>query len=360
MLKIGIVGCGDISSIYCKNLTRVFKNVELKGVCDLIPERSALRKEEYGISTIYKDMHEMFADPEISIVLNLTRPNEHFLVSMEAIKAGKHVYSEKPLGASFEEGQKLLKAATEKGVIFGGAPDTFLGAGIQTCRKLIDDGYIGTPVGASAFMVCRGHESWHPDPAFYYQYGGGPMMDMGPYYITALVNLLGNVTEVAGMAKKSFESRTITSAPKFGTTIEVETPTYITGMMQFQQGSIGTIFTTFDAYAAEVPRIEIYGTDGTLSVPDPNTFSGPVRLYRKESGKFLEMPLMFDYAENSRGLGVLDMALAIETVRKPRAGIELTYHVLEIMTAFLRSSEKRAFETIQSTVERPLPMMYAL
>lgn len=356
-IKIGIVGCGDISGIYLKNITGMFKEIEIAGVCDLVSAKAEKAVEEYKIPKQYKDMHELFADPDVDIVLNLTRPYEHYDVSLAAINAGKHVYSEKPLAATFEEGQKLMKAAREKNILMGGAPDTFLGAGIQTCRKLIDDGFIGTPVGASAFMVCRGHESWHPDPEFYYKHGGGPMMDMGPYYITALVNLLGPVSTTSGMAKASFPNRLITSEPKNGTVIDVDVPTYIAGLMQFESGAIGTIFTTFDAYTAEVPRIEIYGSEGTLSVPDPNTFDGPVRLYRHEKQAFLEIPLTFGYPENSRALGLADMAKAIQTERDFRANCNLTYHVLEVMESFRKSSESGQHVKIDSTVERPTPMV---
>ena len=211
-VKVAMIGVGAISGIYLENLTKKFHELELIGVCDLIPERSQKASEKYGVK-VYGDMYEAFADPEVEIVLNLTRPHEHYAVTKAALEAGKHVYTEKPLGASYEEGCELAKLAKEKGLLIAGAPDTFLGAGIQTCRKLIDDGYIGTPIGAAAFMICHGHETWHPDPAFYYQYGGGPMLDMGPYYITALVNLLGRVRGVTGVTKKAFEKRIITSEP---------------------------------------------------------------------------------------------------------------------------------------------------
>jgi len=360
-IKIGFVGCGDISGIYFKNLTGLFKEIEIAGVCDLVPEKAERAAKQYNVPRIYKDMHELFADDEVDIVLNITRPYEHFDVTMAAIKAGKHVYSEKPLGASLDEGILLIQAAKERGVLVGGAPDTFLGAGIQTCRKLIDDGFIGDVVGTSAFMVCRGHESWHPDPEFYYKYGGGPLLDMGPYYISALVNLIGKVSTVGGMAKATFKKRMITSEPKNGTIIDVEVPTYITGLMQFDCGAIGTIFTTFDAYAAEVPRIEIYGSEGTLSVPDPNTFGGPVRLYRPECGSFTEIPLTFDYPDNSRGLGLADMAKAIQTDREFRANSHLTFHVLEVISGITESSASKKFIKISSGPERPKPMVkYAL
>jgi predicted dehydrogenase len=354
-MKIGFVGVGSISGIYLRNITNMFKEIEIAGVCDLIDERAEKAVKEYGVRK-YKDMGELFADPEVDIVLNITRPYEHFGVTMAAIAAGKHVYSEKPLGATFEEGRKILEAAADKGVLIGGAPDTFLGAGIQTCRKLIDSGFIGTPVGASAFMVNHGHESWHPDPEFYYKFGGGPMMDMGPYYITALVNLLGPVKRLSGMSKISFPKRMITSRPKSGEVIDVDVPTYINGMMNFHSGAVATILTTFDVYAAELPIIEIYGSEGTLSVPDPNTFGGPVRIYRPERGELLEFPLMFGYPENSRGLGLADMAKAISTGRKARASSDLTSHVLEVITGFNRSSEEARHIELETRPERPAPM----
>ena len=355
-MNIGIVGVGAISSIYLENITNMFGEIEIRGVCDLIPERAQKAEEKYGVR-VYRDMHEMFADPEVDIVLNLTRPYEHFEVGMAALKAGKHVYSEKPLGATLEEG-KLLKAEAEaRGLRLGGAPDTFLGAGVQTCRKLIDDGFIGTPVGAQAFMVCRGHESWHPDPEFYYKHGGGPLFDMGPYYLTALVNLLGPVAEVAGMAKASFPQRLITSQPHAGTVVDVDVDTYVTGLLRFENGAVGTIFTTFDAYAAEVPRIEVFGSAGTLSVPDPNTFGGPVRLFRPEMKEFLAIPLTFGYPTNSRALGLADMAKAIQTGRPARADVSLTFHVLEIMSGILQAAREGKNITMTTRPERPAPMV---
>lgn len=352
-VRVGIVGVGDISGIYLENLTTLFGDtIEIIGLCDLIREKAERASQKYNIGKIYENMYELFADESIEVVLNLTRPYEHFEVTKAALLAGKHVYSEKPLGATFEEGSELVALAAEKQLQIGGAPDTFLGAGIQTCCKLIEDGYIGTPVGASAFMVCRGHETWHPDPEFYYKHGGGPMLDMGPYYVTALVNLLGGIKQVSGMTKISFPERKITSKPHYGEVIKVDVPTYVTGMMQFENGAIGTIFTTFDAYKAEMPFIEIYGSEGTLSVPDPNTFGGPIRIYRPSKGEFLEFPVVFDYAHNSRGLGLKDMAEAIRTGKKARASSNLTYHVLEVMTGFERSSESGKHIVIESVFDK--------
>lgn len=371
MTKIGIVGIGAISGIYLKNITHMFDNIEIIGVCDLIRERAEKAVEEYNIPKLYENMQELFSDDEVDIVLNLTRPYEHFDVTMAALKAGKNVYSEKPLGATLEEGLRLTEYAREHGLLIGGAPDTFLGAGIQTCKKLIDDGFIGEVVGASAYMVCRGHETWHPDPEFYYKFGGGPMLDMGPYYITALVNLLGPVASVAGMSKVSFNERKITSEPHHGEVIKVDVPTHVTGLMQFKSGVIGTIFTTFDVYTAEVPRIEIYGSRGTLSVPDPNCFDGTPRLFIGERPKpllgdpaiikpqppsFKEIPLLFDYSDNSRGLGLSDMAKAIKEGRKPRADSEQTLHVIEVLTSFDKSSAEHRFIDMQTTMEKPPAM----
>lgn len=357
-IKIGIVGIGVISGIYLENITDTFKEIEVLAVCDLVREKAERATPKYGIPKLYDTMEELFADTEIDIVLNLTRPYEHFDVTYAALMAGKHVYSEKPLGATLGEGRKLVALAREKNLLIGGAPDTFLGAGIQTCRKMIDDGMIGAVVGASAFMVCRGHETWHEDPEFYYKFGGGPMMDMGPYYLTALVNLVGSVESVSGMSKKSFSTRTITSQPLSGTVVDVDVPTYITGMMRFDNGAIGTIFTTFDVYTAEVPHIEIYGSHGTLSVPDPNTFGGRVRLYRPGSNELKEIPLLFQYEENSRALGLADMAKAIQSGRTPRANSSLTYHVLEIMTSIEESSIQRREIDLESRYIREKPMTY--
>ena len=342
-VKVAMIGVGCISGIYLKNLTNMFHEVELIGVCDLVRERAEKAQEEYKIPKIYETMYDAFKDEEVDIILNLTRPYEHYEVSSQALLAGKHVYSEKPLGATFEEGEKLVALAEEKGLMLGGAPDTYLGAGIQTCKKLIDDGVIGDVIGSACFMICHGHESWHPDPAFYYQFGGGPMMDMGPYYVSALVNLVGGVTGVTGVTKTNFPQRIITSEEKRGEVVDVEVPTHVTGTLHFDNGAVGTIITTFDVHYKSQARFEIYGTKGTLNVPNPNIFGGPVELYRPEDGEYKEIPLMFDYKENSRGLGLADMAKALATGRAYRANYKQTLHVLEILTAFDKSSKEQKY-----------------
>ncbi len=261
----------------------------------------------------------MLNNDEIEIVINLTIPASHAEVSKAVLSHGKSAYSEKPLALTTADGKSILDLATEKGLRMGCAPDTFLGAGIQTCRKLIDDGWIGEPIAASAFMTNHGHESWHPDPEFYYQLGGGPMLDMGPYYLTALVNLMGPVVRVTGSARATFAQRTITSAPKYGKVIDVEVPTHVMGVLDFANGAIANVLTTFDVWSASLPFIEIYGTQGTLSVPDPNTFGGPVKVRRYSDKEWSEIPLTHPYAQNSRGLGVADMATAIVSGRPHRA-----------------------------------------
>lgn len=355
-IKIGMVGVGAISGIYLKNITGKFKEIELVAVCDLVKEKAEKAVEEYGIPKIYDTMEELFADDEIDLVLNLTRPYEHFDVTWAALKAGKNVYSEKPLGATLEEGEKLVALAEETGLMLGGAPDTFMGAGIQTCRKLIDDGFIGDIIGSACFMLCHGHETWHPDPAFYYQFGGGPMMDMGPYYITALINLMGGIKSVTGISKSNFEERIITSAPHFGETVKVEVPTHVLGMLNFDSGAVGTIITSFDVYNKGQARFEIYGTKGTLYVPDPNTFGGKVELLRPEQGERTEIPLMFDYKENSRALGLADMAKSIQTGRECRTDYKQTLHVLEVLTSFKRSNDSGLPEEIKNKYAKHIPM----
>jgi len=349
-VKVGLVGCGNISDIYFKNC-RSFPALDLVACADLIPERAQAKAATYGCRACTPE--EILADPEIEIVLNLTIPKAHASVALKALGAGKSAYNEKPLAITREDGRQMLDLAQRMQVRVGGAPDTFLGGGIQTCRKLIDDGWIGEPVAATAFMMCHGHESWHPDPEFYYKVGGGPMFDMGPYYLTALVNLMGPVRRVTGSARITFAQRLITSEPKYGTVIDVDVPTHVAGVLDFQSGAVGTIITTFDVWAAELPRIEIYGTEGSLSVPDPNTFGGPVRVRRRDQKEWMEVPLTHGYAENSRGLGVADLAYALRAGRPARASGELTYHVLDIMHAIHDASREGQHVILESTCSRP-------
>jgi predicted dehydrogenase len=351
-VKIGIVGCGNISEIYLKNAKEFGLNVKRVADIDLVrAEQRALQFEVPGFGTV----DELLSDSEIDLVINLTVPQAHAEVSLKALEAGKHVYAEKPIALNVEDAKLLKEVALKRGLLVGNAPDTFLGGGLQTCRKLIDDGWIGHPVAATAFMTSHGPESWHPNPEFFYQVGGGPMFDMGPYYLTALVNLMGPVKQVAGMTRVTFPERTITSAAKFGQKVQVEIPTHVTGMMEFASGAIGSIMTSFDIWNSELPRIEVYGTEGTLSVPDPNTFGGPVRFRRKGAKEWGEIPLLYGFTENSRGLGVMDMVRSLQTGERHRAHVDLALHVLELMHGFhVASNEKRHYE-LESTCEQPQP-----
>jgi predicted dehydrogenase len=354
--RIGIIGIGKISGIYLKNLTGIFgKRVTLSAVTDVIPERAEQAAAEYHAKFI-KDTGDLINSPEVDIVLNITQPQYHYRVALEAVGAGKHVYNEKPFCVKREEAEEVLKAAAEKNVRTGGAPDTFLGAGIQTCRKLLDEGWIGAPVAATAFMMNHGHEHWHPAPEFYYKTGGGPMFDMGPYYLTALVSLLGPVSRVSGSARMGLKQRTITSEPLNGTVIDVEVPTHIAGVLDFASGAVGTVITSFDVYSHTLPWIEIYGTEGTLRVPDPNTFGGPVLVKRYRAETWSEIPLLKDYAENSRGLGITDMAEAIGEGRPHRASGELAYHVLDLMHGIHDASASGKYYEVKSACARPEPL----
>jgi predicted dehydrogenase len=355
-VKIGIIGCGNISGIYCQNAQRL-EAIGLVAVADLIEERAVNCAASCGAKPV--SVADLLANPEIEIVLNLTIPKAHAEVAFQAIEAGKSVYNEKPLAITREDGKKILEQAKAKGVRVGCAPDTFLGGGIQTCRKLIDDGWIGEPIAATAFMVCHGHESWHPDPEFYYKVGGGPIFDMGPYYLTALVNLIGPMKRVTGSARITFPERLITSQPKYGTVIKVDVPTHVAGVVDYASGAVGTIIQSFDVWAAHLPRIEVYGTDGSLSVPDPNTFGGPVRVLRA-GGEWMEVPLTHGYQENSRGVGVADMAMGLRSGRPHRANGEMAYHVLDAFHAFHEASAQGKHVDLASTCTRPAPLPLGL
>ncbi len=353
--KVGVVGCGNISGIYFKN-GKWLDSIEIVACADLVPERARAKAAEFGIPRSCT-VEELLADPEIEIVINLTIPIAHAEVALAALEAGKCVYNEKPLAITRADGRKMLDLAKSKGLLVGGAPDTFMGGGLQTCRKLIADGAIGEPVAVSAFMLCHGHESWHPDPEFYYKVGGGPMFDMGPYYVTALVSLIGPIRRVTGSARITFPERTITSQPKNGTKINVDVPTHVAGVMDFANGAVGTLVTSFDVWSHRMPNIEIYGTEGSLGVPDPNSFGGPVLLRKPGDKDWSDIPLTHIYAENSRGLGVADMAYALRSGRPARASGELAYHVLDVMHAFHDASrDGRHVELTSGYRPAPLPV----
>ena len=350
---IGIIGCGNISGAYLKAMAG-FHALEIRALADSRPEAAQAAAAPLGLRAC--SVNELLRDDGIEIVVNLTVPAAHVEVGLQAIAAGKHVHSEKPLGLTVADASRLLDAATRRGVRVGCAPDTFLGGGHQACRELVDAGAIGRPVAGSAFFMCPGHERWHPAPAFYYAAGGGPMLDMGPYYITALVNLIGPVARVSGITSRARAQRTITSETLRGQTIDVEVATHVAGTLEFASGAVVSIATSFDVPKHRHTPIELYGTDAALLVPDPNRFGGPVEL-AKAGGDWQAQPIEHRYADaNYRGIGVADLALALRNGAPHRCSGELALHVLEVMEAFQRSSDSGCHVTIASRPPRPAPL----
>jgi predicted dehydrogenase len=348
---IGVIGCGTISGAYL-TAAKAFPILEVRALADIDASAAERRATEFGLRATSVD--DLVGDPAIELVVNLTVPEAHVEVGLGAIEAGKHVYSEKPLAIDLGDGAKLLKAADAKGLRVGCAPDTFLGGAHQTVRKLIDEGAIGDPIAATAFFMGPGHERWHPNPAFYYRRGGGPMLDMGPYYITAMVNLLGPVKRVAGMASRLRSERVVTSELLNGTRIPVEVDTHIAGTLEFCSGAIVTMAMSFDVARHNHRPLEIYGTEGAISAPDPNWFGGQIETATPSSTNWRPVPTLHAYANgNFRMLGAADMAHAIRTGRPHRASGALAVHVLEVMTAFQRSAESGAYVEIGSRPERP-------
>lgn len=350
-VTVGIVGCGNISRIYLQNCTK-FPSLRVVACADLVLERAQEQAAAFNVPKAYS-VDELLADPEIELVLNLTIPAAHGEIGLAALQAGKHVYNEKPLAIERESAQQMLELARTRDLRVGCAPDTFMGGGLQTCRKLIDEGLIGRPVAAQAFMQSRGPESWHPSPDFFYQPGAGPMFDMGPYYLTTLTMLLGPVRRVTGSAQISYPERVIGSQPLQGTIINVKTPTHIAGVLDFQSGAVGTIVTSFDVHPGKIRGIEVFGTEGTMILPDPNTFGGPVLVFRPGEMEWAEQPIEHTHVENSRGIGVADMADAIRNNQPHRANGELAYHVLDIMHAIHDASREGRHIELQSSMERP-------
>ena len=354
-IGVGIVGCGMISRTYLQNLPR-FDNVRVVACADIDLQRARERAAEFGIPRACA-VDELMASPQVDLVVNLTIPAAHCAVALEAVKAGKSVYNEKPLAVKRADARALLRAARRRRLLVGGAPDTFLGSALQTCRALLDRGAIGEPVGVAGWMMARGHERWHPDPEFFYQRGGGPMFDMGPYYLTAMISLLGPVRRATGAARASFKERTITSQPLAGGKIKVRVPTHVAGTMEFASGAIGTMAASFDVWASAAPPLQLFGSEGSLLIPDPNGFGGDVQLWSPASGGWVTQEPTHGYGGEWRGMGVADLARAIDTGRPPRAGSDLAYHVLDVMHAFHDAARDGRHVRVRSTCSRPAPMI---
>ncbi len=350
-IGVGIVGCGVIANAYA-NKIRTFPHLELVACADVVQERADEFAQQHEVPCALS-VEKLLDDGDVQVVVNLTIPQAHVDVSAAAIAAGKSVYSEKPLGLDRVEAAALVTGAADAGVRLGCAPDTFMGAGAQTCRALIDEGAIGVPVAATAFMQSPGPESWHPRPQIFYAKGGGPMFDIGPYYITTLVSLLGPVKRVAAMAKAAHKERTIGSGPDEGKKVTVEVPTHVAGVLELGKGVIATMITSFDIQATRLRWIEIHGTDATLAVPDPNTFGGRVQIRRATEREWTEVPVQRPHAEQSRGIGLADMTWAMRTGRKHRASGEVASHCVDVMQSFIDSAAKGRRLKLRSTCERP-------
>ncbi len=356
-MKIGIIGCGCISAAYF-DAAKTFDILEVVACADIHRPAAEAKATERGVKAV--TVEQLLGDREIEMVINLTVPKAHAEVTLNALNAGKHVYSEKPLAVTREEGCRILETARTLNLRVGCAPDTILGGGQQTCRKLIDDGWVGRPVAATAFVLCHGPECWHPNPAFFYQKGGGPMFDLGPYYVTSLVHLLGPVKRVAAITQASFKERIAECKEQYGARLPVEVPTHYSGTLEFHNGTLVTMVISFDVWAHGHSPIEIYGSEASLQVPDPNTFGGDPRLRPRGATAWKEMCLSHGYTENMRSIGAADMAWAIRSGRPHRCRAELAHHVLDVMHSFEESSTSGKAVELTSTCDRPAPLPLGL
>jgi predicted dehydrogenase len=351
-LGVGIIGCGKVSQAYFRG-AKLFEVFHIVACADIEMQAAWAQAEANGCEALSVD--GLLNRADIEIVLNLTVPSAHASVSRRILEAGKHVYCEKPLTVDLKDAQALLELARARGLRIGCAPDTFLGAGIQTVREIIDSGSIGQITSGTAFMLNHGHESWHPNPGFYYLRGGGPLFDMAPYYLTALVYLIGPVLRVSAVATKAYEQRVATCQERLGEILPVEVNTHVSGILEFHSGAVMTAVFSFDVHAGDHSPIELYGTGGSIKVPDPNTFGGPVEriLAGEKKQGWQAIELTRPYSENSRGIGVADLAQAIIDSRPHRACGSLASHVLEVMHAFEESSKSGHSIRIESKPERP-------
>jgi predicted dehydrogenase len=352
-LRVGILGCGNISANYIKH-ARMFSILDVVSCADLMVDRAKSVAAQHGIPKGYS-VEEMLADKDVDLVINLTIPAAHGAVALAALRAGKHVWNEKPLALDRQEGQQVVAEAQQRGLRLGGAPDTFFGAGHQTARRVIDSGAIGKPVAVTAFMMCPGHERWHPNPEFFYKPGGGPMFDMGPYYLTAMLNMFGPMKRVMGFTSITRPTRVIGSEPLKGKIVNVETPDHYSCSIEFHSGVIGTLVTSFATWFAPHPPITVFGSEGSLSVPDPNGFDGKVQIRRAADAEWTDVP--FEHRMGyGRSVGVADMAHALVSNRPHRASGQQIFAVLDAMQASMESSQLGKAIEINSPYERPAPL----
>jgi len=350
--RIGLIGAGNIAPAYIQTFL-ADERVEVAGIADLNQSRAASRAQEFGL--LSRGIDEMLQDKSVDLVVNLTTPDAHEGVGLAILGAGKHLYSEKPLALRPEGAKGLLSFARERNLLVGSAPDTVLGSGIQTARALLDEGAIGHPVGFAAHMLCGGHEGWHPNPEFYYQEGGGPMFDMGPYYLSALVQFFGPVRSVMGCVRTMHQERVRGAGNAIGARIPVETPTHISAQLLFRSGVVGTLTTSFDTPAHDLPHIEIWGTEGMLRAPDPNGFGGDTQIKRR-GGESETIAPCGNRVGNLRGLGAIDLLASQGEDRPARCSGEIAAHVVEVMAGTLRSAEEGEPVHLELEPERPWPM----
>ncbi|WP_300038670.1 Gfo/Idh/MocA family oxidoreductase [uncultured Roseobacter sp.] len=364
-VSIGIIGCGNISASYL-SLAPLFKSLDIRAVADLNMDAARARAEEYSVRA--DSIDGLLAADDIDIVVNLTVPAAHFEVTTKILNAGKHAYSEKPFVLSVDEGEELRRLSSAKGLRVASAPDTFLGGSHQLARAAIDEGRVGDIIGGTCHVMSHGMEAWHPNPDFFFQPGGGPVLDLGPYYITNLVQLIGPVKAVTAMASASFETRTISNGSRHGEMVPVETPTNIHAILEFQNGALITLGASWDVWAHRHENMELYGTRASLYVPDPNFFAGAV-LLAEQDGAPVEItprdhPFSVTNSKDGQGVeranyrcaGLADMAAAIAENRPHRCSLELATHVVEVMTAILHSADSRSWIDLATTCTRPEPL----
>jgi predicted dehydrogenase len=358
--NIGIIGCGFISEVYLKNLQDVFENTDVVVVSDRDLDRAKARADAFNVPRVAPSNAALLDDPEVEIVVNLTVPTQHFEVSRAALLAGKHVYTEKPLALSLEQGQELCELARQRELCIASAPDTFLGGAVQTAKHLIETGWIGEPFGFFGHLFWGGAAAWHPEPEFLYREGGGPILDNAPYPIAALVHLLGSVSKVAAFSSRPFAERVIGSGPRAGTRFPVEVDTFATVILELQNGASGSLGFSFDIphSRADDPRqngsgIEIYGTRGTVSIPSPGFYGGDLMFRGIDGEEWSTVPHLYPYRTDSRGIGVADLAAAIVDKRRPRLDIETTYHSHEVLMGMVRATQWGGVVEVASRAAEP-------
>jgi predicted dehydrogenase len=364
-VKVGILGCGHVSDQYFEGIAR-HELLEVVACADLDVARADEKAAQHRVPRASAP-EQLIADPEVELVVNLTPPLAHADASLASIAAGKHVWSEKPLAATLERAREVVAAAERAGVRIGCAPDTFLGGSIQTAGKLVDDGWIGAPVSGVAFVTEHGYEHFHPEVHSFYRAGGGPALDLGPYYVTALVAMLGPVARVASLARATFPERVVQVGPRRGERIAVEVSTHVTGALEFESGALVSVLMSWDVWATNLPYLEVYGTAGSLSVANPDEFGGLPRLRRAGPEELQQPPPppgtvpwsdvpLVQPGDVRRGVGIADMAEAIRDGRPHRASGELAYHVLEVLTALERSAQEGRHVSVESRCTRPEPL----